>query len=325
MMVGHALLAFALVAGALSLAGQSRERALSVGLVAGGFATVPDVDMVYAPVGLLGADYGSVFTVTEAFWSTSTVVHRSITHSLVVAVPAAVAFALWTAGSRPARAAAVSLAVALVAAAHAVTGPLAAVVMTAFLLAGFAVATLADSYAGLGPRAVLGAALFGLWSHPWGDMFTGEPPHLLYPLTDSAVVERLALSPDPTLHLLGAFALELATIWLAALVYCRLSDISLYEAVDRRATLGVVYAVAVLAIDPPTLTVSYQFVFSIIAVGILAAFPFGRARLRTRFPGDLSLPDGATTPEGVLTGLLTGLAGLTVALLAYAVAYVMVG
>jgi membrane-bound metal-dependent hydrolase YbcI (DUF457 family) len=321
MMVGHALLAFALVAGALSLAGESRERALSVGLVAGGFAAVPDADMVYALVGLVGADYGNVFAVTEAFWATSTVAHRSVTHSLVVAVPAAGAFALWTGGSRPARAAAVSLAVALIAAAQVVTGPLAVVVMTAFLLAGFAVATLADSRAGLGPRAVLGAALFGLWSHPWGDMVTGEPPHLLYPLTDSASVERLALSPDPTLHLLGAFGLELATLWLAALVYCHMSDVSLSDTVNRRATLGVVYGVAVLAIDPPTLSVSYQFVFSIVAVAVLAAVPFGRARLRTRFPGDLSLPDGAMTQEGVLTGLLTGLAGLTVALLAYAVAY----
>ncbi|WP_323190294.1 metal-dependent hydrolase [Halostella sp. PRR32] len=323
MMVGHALLAFALVAGTLSLAGRSRERALSVGLIAAGFAVVPDADMVYALAGLLDANYDSVFSVTEAFWETSTVVHRSVTHSLVVAVPAAVAFGLWTAESRVVRASAAALAVALVTAAHLITGPLAALVMVAFLVSGFVVSSLADSQGKAGPVTVFGAAVVGIWSHPWGDMFTGEPPHLFYPLTDSAVVERVALSPDPTLHLLGAFGLEIATLWLAALVYCHISNISISENVNRRAALGVVYGVAVLAIDPPTLSVSYQFVFSIVAVGILAAVPFSRARFRTRFPGDLSLPDRMTTPEGVLRALLTGLAGLTAALLAYTAAYVL--
>ena len=351
-MVGHALLAFALVAGALSLAGYARERALTVGLVAGGFAAVPDADMAYALVGLLGADYGDVFAVTESFWATSTVVHRSVTHSLVVAVPAAIAFAWWTADAGPARsvasrtasdrldrgvalrAAGAVLALALVAGAFWVTGPLAAVVMAAFVLAGLLVASVADAYGDLAPRAVFGAALIGLWSHPWGDLVTGEPPLMLYPLSDAVLVERLALSADPTLHLLGAFGLELAAIWLAAVVYCRLSERSLPTYVRRRAALGAAYGAAVLLIDPPTLAVSYHFVFTILAVGVAVAAPYRWPRSplsRLRRDDWVTGADGIranlhpaawpASADDALTAALTGLAGLSAALLAYAVAY----
>ncbi|NHN48593.1 hydrolase [Halostella sp. JP-L12] len=334
MMVGHALLAFALVAGALSLAGYDRERALSVGLVAGGFAAAPDADMAYALVGFLGADYGSVFAVTESFWATSTVVHRSVTHSLVVAVPAALAFAGWTADVREFRAAGAALALALVVAAYWVTGPLAAVVMAAFVAAGLLVASVADAYGDLGPRAVLGAALVGLWSHPWGDLVTGEPPRVLYPLSDGVLVERVALSADPTLHLLGAFGLELAAIWLAAVVYCRLSERSLPGYVRRRAAVGAGYGVAVLLIDPPTLAVSYHFVFSILAVGVAVAAPYrwprsplSRLRRDDWITGSddirTSLHPAAwpASTDDALAASLTGLAGLTAALVAYALAY----
>lgn len=319
MMVGHALFAFALVAGALAAAGERRERALLVGLVAGGFAAAPDADMVYALVGLSSAS-GGALGAAESFWSASTVVHRSVTHSLVVAVPAAAAFALWTHRSRGVQFGGVALAVALVAAAFTVTGPLAAAVMAAFLAAGGLVARLADEYGSLGPRPVFGAALAGLWSHPWGDLFTGEPPRLLYPLADRVVVDRIALSADPTLHLLGAFAVELATLWLAAVVFCRLTDRSVPAFVDRRAAVGALYGAAVVAIDPPTLSVSYHFVFTIVAAGLLVAVPFRRPRV----PGGLRRPAWTWTADGVLERALTALAALTAALLAYAAAYVLV-
>ncbi|PSQ25395.1 hypothetical protein BRD03_14295 [Halobacteriales archaeon QS_9_68_17] len=331
-MVGHALLAFALVAGALSLTGYARERALTVGLVAGGFAAVPDADMAYALVGLLGADYGSVLAVTESFWATSTVVHRSVTHSLVVAVPAAAAVALWTAdASSPLaasqsasdrldrgtalRAVGVAFAVGLVAAALWVTGPLAAVVMAVFLLAGLLVATLADAYGDLGPRAVFGAALVGLWSHPWGDLLTGEPPLMLYPLSDAVLVERLALSADPTVHLLGAFGFELATVWLAAAVYCRLSGRSLPAYVRRRAALGAAYGAA-----------------APVGVAVAAPYRWPRSPLsRVRRENWVTDTDGLraslhpaawpASADDALAAGLTGLAGLSAALLAYAAAY----
>ena len=55
MFAGHALLAFALAAGAASLAGCDADRVLAVGVLAGVFGLAPDVDILYAPVGLAGA------------------------------------------------------------------------------------------------------------------------------------------------------------------------------------------------------------------------------------------------------------------------------
>jgi hypothetical protein len=45
MFVGHALLAFSLVAGAAGLAGRDRSRALALGLAAGACAAIPGGDM----------------------------------------------------------------------------------------------------------------------------------------------------------------------------------------------------------------------------------------------------------------------------------------
>jgi len=82
MFAGHALLAFALAAGAASLAGCDADRALAVGVLAGVFGLAPDVDILYAPVGLAGA--ASLPTAETAFWATGNIVHRTATHSLVV-------------------------------------------------------------------------------------------------------------------------------------------------------------------------------------------------------------------------------------------------
>jgi membrane-bound metal-dependent hydrolase YbcI (DUF457 family) len=93
MFIGHGLLAFALVALAGDALGWSRDRALWLGVLAGAFATVPDVDMLYAPIGVLGGVDG-LFEASEAFWSASSVVHRTVTHSLVLGAVAALGFAL---------------------------------------------------------------------------------------------------------------------------------------------------------------------------------------------------------------------------------------
>ena len=112
MMVGHALLAFALAALVASRR-WPRRRALTFGVVAGAFAVVPDVDMSYALVGLAQAGLGGVWEMTAAFWGTSTLVHRAVTHSLVVGAVAAVAF-VWTTRDRYRRAAGAAALAALV-------------------------------------------------------------------------------------------------------------------------------------------------------------------------------------------------------------------
>jgi len=338
MFVGHGLLAFALVAAVATRLDYPRRRALAFGLVAGAFATVPDVDIAYALVGVVGAEATAPLQLAQTFWATGNVVHRGVTHSLAVA-PAAAAVAGLSAARRGAsgrRRVALSLgagavALALVAGVTAVSGGLAGGVTAAFVLAVGVVATVA---AAVGPsaREVVALALTGLLTHPFGDLFTGEPPAMLYPFDATLFAARVTLHPDPTLHLLAAFALELSTAWLAVAVVARLYGVRPavgWWAFGRRAdgttvlpraSLAAGYAASVLLIPAPTLDLSYPFVFSVLAVGALGVIP--RIRLvrsvgRRAGSPTVALPSAATAT-------LTGLTAVSVAAAAYTLAYVWV-
>ncbi len=97
------------------------------------------------------------------------------------------------------------------------------------------------------PRTVTGLALLGLLTHPFGDLFTGGPPPFFYPFDVTLVAERVMLHPDPTTHLLAAFAIELATVWLAVWTYVHLRGYTLTGLVRPRAALGLGYAAAILS------------------------------------------------------------------------------
>jgi membrane-bound metal-dependent hydrolase YbcI (DUF457 family) len=308
MMVGHAMLAFAL-ATAVAARRWPRERALAFGVVAAAFATVPDVDMVYALFGLAQAGFGGVWEMTDTFWGSSTLVHRAVTHSLVVGSIAAVAFtASVTDRGKPVAA---LLLAGLTAVAFLRSGLLGGAVMLAFLFAGVAVAVLITKTTGLGPRAVLAAALLGLLSHPFGDLFTGEPPKFLYPFDVRPLTERVVLLGDPTLNLLAVFGVELATIWLAGFVYLRVTGKRVFSHVDARAAVGVAYAIAVAAMPAPTMEVSYHFVSTILAVGIIGVVPH-------LLPSRSVL---AAEWNEAVTWVMTGLAAVSVAALAYTLTY----
>jgi membrane-bound metal-dependent hydrolase YbcI (DUF457 family) len=311
MFVGHALLAFALVGGAAALL-RDRRTALRLGVVAAAFATIPDVDMSYALVSLTGVD-GGALAAAGAFWEASTLVHRAVTHSLVIAPFVAAVAAAWVYGRRrrspQAFAAGASLAVGLIAAATLASGLLGGGGMAAFLLAGVAATEAVVQFTALSGRATFGAAFVGLTSHPFGDLVTGHPPALFYPLETVVFAERVTLNADPTLHLLGAFGIELGTIWAGILVLLWLLDRSVLAAIDFQAVAGAGYALAALAIPAPTLDVSYQFVFSVLAVGTVGVVP------RFRRPNGFERPD-------LENAVLTGLAAVTVAGLAYTLAYV---
>jgi membrane-bound metal-dependent hydrolase YbcI (DUF457 family) len=311
MFIGHAALAFGAVALVAMALGVSRERAAVLAVASGLFAMVPDVDMAYALVGLVGANPTNPMAAAESFWGASTVVHRAVTHSLVVAVPAAAAFALAPTHRRVAAAGFAGI----VALTWLASGPLAAVILALFAAAGWLVAV--GGYdAGLRARSLFTVALVGLASHPFGDMLTGEPPRLFYPLDAVLFESRIALSADPTLHLLGAFGVELAAIWLAVVAALRLTDRRLAAHVNPRATLGVGYATAALVLQPPTLDVSYHFVFSVVAMGAVGVVP---APTRQSIP--LPTRESIALPAPS-TAAITGLAAVTLAGAAYTVAYV---
>lgn len=308
MFVGHAFAAFAIVGAVAAAAGVDRDRAVLLGVAAALFATLPDVDILYGPFGLLNGVSG-VFDAADSFWATGNVVHRGPTHSMVLGVVTAAAVALWYRRRTAEQALAVALLAGVVVLA-ATSGSVAGAVTLVFALGALALARLARWF-DLSTPQVFGAALVGLLSHPLGDLFTGEPPGLLFPLDVTLVSERIALSGDATLHLLGAFAVELAVIWLGLAVYAHLTERRLRDRIGRKATVGVAYAGAAFALPAPTLETSYHFVFTVLAVGGIGITQ--RELLRR----ELRSVDW-------FGAVATGLAAITVAAVAYLVVYLSV-
>ncbi|MBX0294394.1 metal-dependent hydrolase [Haloarcula nitratireducens] len=302
MFIGHALLAFALVALGARRLDVRPERALQLGAVAGLFAAVPDVDVVYAPVGLLVQSVGTLSP--DVFWETANVVHRGPTHSLVMGAVLALAVALWATENQQWRALSLALVGSLAAVATLVSGVVGGAVVLVFAVAGLGVGAFAADRLEIAPQPLFAVAAVGLFSHPFGDVFTGGPPPFLYPFDATLVAERVLLHPDPTGHLLAAFAVELGTVWLAVWTFARLSGYQLPALVHPRAALGAGYAAAALLLPAPTLEQSAHFVFSVLAIGVVGApvrpFRHGVDWLET---------------------VVTGLAAVTVAAVAYALAY----
>lgn len=312
MFVGHGMVAFALVAAAARALGWPRERALAAAVAAGAFGLAPDVDMLYAPVGMMGA--ASAMDAATGFWATGNVVHRAITHSLIVAPIAALAAGLWTRAGRVAHCLAIATAVGLVLVAGVVSGILGGVVMGAFVLATLGIAEAARRRE-LGPRTVGAAALAGFTTHPFGDVLTGTPPAFLYPFDATLVATRPELFADPTLNLLAPLFLELATLWLALLAYARLNGFSLRGFAVRhlrgRAVAAAGFGASALLVPAPTLELSYYFVFPLVGIGLLLAVPVPLLDVAAR--GDLK----GHPPRAAATGLVA----LTLAALAYTGVY----
>lgn len=303
MFIGHGLLAFvivALIAGRLAVA---PRRALALGAIAALFATLPDVDVAYGLVGLVGGVSGPG-AVLGTFFETGNVVHRGPTHSLVVGAIAAAAFGLVRHRDQRLQTAGLALLAVVVALVAATGTALDTGVTVLFAIAGVGIVALAHRLA-IGPRWVAATAAVGLLSHPFGDLVTGEPPALLAPLDVSLLGSHVALHPDPTVHLLAAFAVELSIIWLAFLTYLRLTDRDPWAVIDKRAVAGVGYGGAAVVLPAPTLSAAEPFVFSVLAVGAIGIAPLP-ARYR------------AAVPRAVGTGL----AAVTLAALAYGVVYV---
>jgi membrane-bound metal-dependent hydrolase YbcI (DUF457 family) len=301
--IGHGLLAFVVVALLAWRMDVAPRRALALGAIAALFGTLPDIDVVYGLVGLAGGVSGPG-AVLGTFFETGNVVHRGPTHSLVVGAIAAGAFGLVCHRDHRLRTAGLAMLAGVVALVGATGTSLDTAVTLLFAVAGVGIVALARRLA-IGPLGVAATAAAGLLSHPFGDLMTGEPPALLFPFDVSLFESHVALHPDPTVHLLAAFAIELTIVWLAFLTYLRLGDRDPWAAIDKRAIAGIGYGGAAVVIPAPTLSAADPFVFSVLAVGAIGVAPLP-ARYRTAVPRAIG----------------TGIAAVTLAALAYGVVYV---
>lgn len=269
MIAGHFLLAFSLVAAAAIALGYEKEKALYLALFAGGFAIIPDIDMIYGVKGLAVALESGLTGFPGTFWDVSNRVHRGLSHSLVTGLVATAGFTAYFIWSKVSTASAVTGL--LVLSAFIFEDFIGAVVMLLFSLAGLKLTANAQSH--MESREFFSVAGLGLLSHPFGDFFTGTPPELFFPLTDAVSETRIVLNQDPVLNLLSIFGLELSLGLSALMLGLYLKEIPVKEKISPLVALGGLYGFVFYFIPAPTLAASYSFVFSILGFGaVVPAF-----------------------------------------------------
>lgn len=314
MYVGHEFLALAAGIALARMAGAEDARALSVGLLAGASAALPDLDVLVALVSVGGLSPGQGFGAWDQFWAASDGIHRGVTHTLAAGASAGVVLAASAVGQRAALAGrrlsllgAVGSGLAAVLAVLLLFGP--AVPVTGWLGFGLlaAGAIVLGGYAGsrtvLGGPAILGAALLGLLSHPFGDVFMASPPRAFFPLGIQIPAEAVRLAADPTWNLVGITLVELATVWIGLVAVTGVTAVRLPELIDRRAALGLLFPLVMLALPRPTMADAHWLGFPLAPFALvgIAAFRDADHEIGVR----------------VLRGVGTGAATLTIAILAY--------
>ncbi|MFW5950048.1 MAG: metal-dependent hydrolase [archaeon] len=310
MFIGHATLAFGVAALLAAHLGPQRrvsiggsrwtvEYALLVGIVAAMFASLPDVDVLHALVDVVSLPNGT--GVADHFWNATTERHRAMTHSLVVGGVASIGFALWVEHRWLGGVVLAGLAALITT----FDGMIGGVIIALFVTIGVVITSWADA-GELPTSTIFGASLLGLTLHPFTDLLTGEPPAFLAPWSVTIVSERIEPFADATLNLLVAFGAELAVIWFGLLIGSSLLGIDPRNHVHYAAILGVVYAPMAFVLEQPSVDAATPFVASILFVGVVGIVGWDRARRHER----------------AVTVLLTALAAITVAWVAFGMLYV---
>lgn len=301
------MLAFGLAALAASVLGSARDQrvaiagvvlpgAVAVGLLAALASILPDLDVVQTV--LVAAVDASGDGPIDRLRAASRATHRLVTHSVVLAVPIAAAIGWWARRRWLASAFLVGV-VALVAA---TSGAIAGIVAGVIALAAAGLGVLAGRW-GLPARVTAGAAVLGYGLHPLTDLLTGTPPAMFAPLEVTLVAERIAPFGDPLANLLLATGVELLVIWVGIAVAARLLERSLRSARSPVALVGLVGVPAVIALEAPGVENAVAFVAILLVVGAIAA---GGQFARDRTPG------------GAIDAAVTGIAAITVTVLATA-------
>lgn len=322
-MAGHAFFAFILATTGARVMGAEIRHALLLGAAAGMFAVLPDVDMLYAWKEIVALFATGISGFVDSFWTASQATHRGISHSLVTAVGGATAFALMYTGRRWSAAFAVT---GLLAGAFLFGGLLPLVVMGLFLAVGGGMTAFLRQGSELSGAELFAAALVGLASHPFGDVFTGAPPAFLSPFDVTLIAERVVLHPDPVINLLSVFLVELGTVVAGLSLFFVLTDRSFRDHIHPAAAIGLLYAGAVVLVPAPTLQVSYQFVYSLLLLGAATAAGVAVATdttltviwndVRTLYKDPLDQSNRRTVRVAV-TGIITTVVGYS----AYVVGY----
>lgn len=278
MIIGHGPLAFALVALALLVTTSfSKRKILYLAAIAGIASILPDIDVLFPLISLVTVDTLSITALTEQFWTVSGERHRLATHSLIVFGTATlIAYAqMYLNPTHQKYSIAISLILIFLA-------PLTLPVQLLFGTTLITVHTLTKykpTTTKIHETAL--AFAFGAFIHPFGDMFTGTPPTILYPFTGVLELSRWTIA-DPTLHFALIFTLEIGSLIAALFLIAHLTEIDLLTYTDVRPkphhTLvsTVALAIVLFAIGTnttPTVDSATTFVLPLVGATTLAATP----------------------------------------------------
>ena len=262
MFAGHFFLAFLLVSLFSYFAGGEREHSLYLGIFAGLFGFAPDLDTFYAFTQLPGL-LVSGFNPFESFHMATGVIHRGITHSLITGL----------------------VTVFLVVAAYEnkvynflsvlilgfygllLNGVIGAQVMVVYGSAIALISYRAADY--ISREEIFFVGFFGLLSHPFGDLFTGTPPKLLYPVTDLSV-SKIILFEQPELNVLIILLSELFLVAAGLTLIIYLGDFNITPLASITAFV-VIFYIPFLILIQPSVGTTHRFTLSILGFTTIAS------------------------------------------------------
>ncbi|MFW5918742.1 MAG: metal-dependent hydrolase [Halanaeroarchaeum sp.] len=314
MFVGHEFAAFALAVAGARWAGKNEDTALVVGLLAGASAFLPDLDLLVGTLAYASVVTGGTTASWEGLWSVSNAVHRGLSHTFLGALGGAILLTStaigrrsWSEGDRWSASGAATVGGTVV------VGLLAVAIAAGGATEAFSIALVASGAVVLGAVSVaeteltrgeiLAGSAAGFLAHPLGDVFLAAPPQFLYPLDHVLLTETVEFAADPTLNLLAIALVEVCTVWAGVLAYASVSRRSVRRALDPRALVGLAYPLPMAFVPTPTMVDAHWLGVTLVptgAIGLLAR-----------------PPAGATTRERAFHVLVTGLATISLASLAY--------
>jgi membrane-bound metal-dependent hydrolase YbcI (DUF457 family) len=230
-----------------------------LGLAAGLFALIPDIDVLYAFTEIAEVTSG-FYGFTDSFWDASQQTHRGFTHSLVTSLIAVSMFSInYLTEKKYLAGVFIFLMTGL---SYFLEGTINASIVFVFILTGFIITERIKQDISFRDFAAVSA--FGLLAHPFGDVITGIPPDFLYPLPLELINERIIIFWDPSLNFLAVFRLELFLIWSGILRYVLIKEKNLREELSIVSATGFIYGTSSFFLTSPSLSNSYRFVFSIV-------------------------------------------------------------
>lgn len=266
--IGHLAVAFILVSISYLFASKkSNEAILVIASIAAVFSLVPDIDILL-PLAISSNSITSPEAVVSNFWAASTQYHRGVTHSLLTTLSGSIfAVGSFYRDSVSKLFFSFSIVISLIGAVFSAQ----LFVLGIFWLSVVTISIFIRRNTSLSLRDIAVSSSIGLLSHPFGDIFTGEPPAFLYPFNLSFIETRVTFASEPTTHFFILFFIELALSLAAIAIFYKLKYGVAFRPIGIKPASSFILAIPFLFFLPlPTVDSNYwPTVIAVLLSGLL--------------------------------------------------------